>query len=308
MSANFESGFSANRVVPWHGLGEVVADAPTSLDALHLAGLDWDVIQSPVMVNGVEVENYKANVRTSDNSVLGIVSDRYEIVQNKEAFDFTDSLIGGDVHYETAGSLRNGKTIWLLAQLPQTNILGDAVDQYLVFANSHDGKGAVKCFCTPVRVVCQNTLNAALSSAKRCWSFKHMGNLDYKLNEAAATLQFANKYMEELKKEANVLATKKLSDTQIMTVIRTLFPTSADMTERQIKSMEYNKEALLHCFNAPDLANIKNTAWGAVNALSDFVSHTEPLRNTNTFAERRFESVVSGNNIFDTGIELLRAI
>ena len=307
MSANFKSGFMV-RVPAWHGLGEIVKEAPTSLDALHLAGLDWDVVQSPVFVNNREVDNYKANVRSSDNSVLGIVSDRYEIVQNKEAFDFTDSLIGGDVHYETAGSLRNGKTIWLLAQLPSTTILGDDVEQYLCFTNSHDGKGAVKCFCTPIRVVCQNTLNMAMNSAKRSWSFKHMGDLESKLNEARQTLEFADKYMKELQKEAEELATKTISDMQIMTMVKTLFPVSEDMTARQIKSMEYNKEALLSCFKAPDIANFKNTAWGAVNALSDFVSHTEPLRNTNTFAERRFESVVSGNTVFDTGIEMLRAM
>lgn len=309
MPAAVESCFSANRVVPWHGLGTIVENAPTSLDALHLAGLDWDVIQSPVMVNGNEVANYKANVRSSDNSVLGIVSDKYGIVQNKDAFDFTDSLIAsGDVRYETAGSLRDGKTIWLLAKLPEDTILGDAVDKYLVFMNSHDGKGAVRCFCTPVRVVCQNTLNMAISMAKRSWSFKHMGNMERKLEEARETILMANNYISKLKIDADVLACKKLSNTQIDTVVKQLFPESPNMSERQIESIKYNRDSLLRCFEADDLANFKNTAWGAVNALSDFVSHSDPLRTTATFSERRFESVVTGNKLFDAGVEIVRAI
>lgn len=304
---NVETCFSV-REVPWHGLGTIVQDAPTSLDAIKLAGLDWDVFQFPVYVNNDVVENYKANVRSSDGNVLGIVSDRYDIVQNREAFDFTDSLVGGDVHYETAGSLRNGKTIWLLAKLPTTSILGDDVDQYLCFMNSHDGKGAVRVFCTPVRVVCNNTLNMALESANRMWSFKHMGDMVSKLNDAKKTLTMANDYITELESEANKLATSRVSDTQILTIAKTLFPITQDMTVRQIKSAEYNIDAFMKCMNAPDIQNFKNTKWGVVNALSDFVSHTDPIRNTNTFEERRFEQVVSGHPIFDNGIELLRAI
>lgn len=307
MSHEFESGFFV-RQPAWHGLGTIVKTAPTSLDALHLAGLDWDVIQQPVFVNGKELSNYKANVRNSDNSVLGIVSNRYDIIQNKDAFDFTDSLIGGDVRYETAGSLRNGKTVWLLTKLPDTKILGDDIEQYVCFCNSHDGKGAVKVFCTPIRVVCWNTLNAAVSGAKRSWSFKHMGDLNSKLNEARKTLELANDYIVELEKEADVMANTTVSDTQIYTLAKTLFPTSSDMTERQLKSAEYNKNAFLKCIDAPDIKKFKNTEWGVVNALSDFVSHTEPLRNTETFAERRFEQVVSGHPVFDRGIELLKVI
>ena len=304
---NLESMFSV-RAVPWHGLGTIVQDAPTSLDAIKLAELDWSVIQTPVYVDGNIVENYKANVRSSDRSVLGIVSDRYDIVQNREAFDFTDSIIGGDVRYETAGSLRNGKTIWLLAKLPEVSILGDKVDQYLCFMNSHDGKGAVKVFCTPVRVVCNNTLNMALESANRMWSFKHMGDMASKLNEAKKTLTMANDYITELESEANKLATSRVSDTQILTIAKTLFPITQDMTVRQVKSAEYNIDAFMKCMDAPDIQNFKNTKWGVVNGLSDFVSHTEPLRNTNTFAERRFEQVVGGHPIFDTGIELVKAM
>ena len=98
------------REKPWHGLGTRVEEAPTSTDALRMAGLDWSVVQRNIQVcGGAKIKNYKANVRDSDGTVLGVVSDRYKIVQNAEAFEFTDSLIGGEVRYETAGSLNGGR-------------------------------------------------------------------------------------------------------------------------------------------------------------------------------------------------------
>ena len=139
MSANVETMFSV-REKPWHGLGTIVEEAPTSAEALELAGLDWEVKTNPLFLeNGIEVPGYYANVRSSDNSVLGIVTGKYSILQNKDAFDFTDSLIGGDVKYETAGSLNGGKRVWLLAQLPSKKIAGDDVESYVCFTNSHDG-------------------------------------------------------------------------------------------------------------------------------------------------------------------------
>lgn len=145
MSANVESMFYAGREKPWHGLGTQVEEAPTSADALRLAGLDWTVQRKPIQVcGGRKVDNFFANVRSSDGAVLGVVSDRYQVVQNAEAFAFTDALIGGEgqVHYETAGSLMGGRKIWLLAKLPDTEIVGDKTEPYLCFSNTHDGSGA----------------------------------------------------------------------------------------------------------------------------------------------------------------------
>ena len=126
MSANVETMFYV-REKPWHGLGTMVQEAPTSADALRLAGLDWTVEARDMWLNGgyEPIPGYKANVRSSDNKVLGVVSDKYRIVQNADAFAFTDALIGGDVHYETAGSLLDGKKIWLLAKLPDSEICGE---------------------------------------------------------------------------------------------------------------------------------------------------------------------------------------
>ena len=137
MSANVESMFYV-REAPWHGLGKRVEQALNSQEALKQAELDWTVIQSPIQTNAqMEIPGYKANIRATDQRVLGVVTDRYKIVQNHEAFAFTDGLLGEGVKYETAGSLQNGKKVWLLARLPEDLIiLGDNVSLFSVFEQS----------------------------------------------------------------------------------------------------------------------------------------------------------------------------
>jgi len=162
MAANVETMFYV-REAPWHGLGKRVEHALSSDSALQEAGLDWKVTQRSLLTdNLIEIPGFKANIRETDQQLLGIVTDRYSIVQNQEAFGFTDQLLGEGVRYETAGSLQNGKKVWLLARLPDNYmILGDRVSPYMVFSNSHDGSGSIKVAMTPIRVVCQNTLNLA---------------------------------------------------------------------------------------------------------------------------------------------------
>ena len=178
MPANVETMFSV-RETPWHGLGRIIMDAPASREALELAGLDWQVESRNIYSGtGAMIPGYRANVRSTDDAVLGVVSDRYRIVQNEEAFQFTDDLLGEGVTYETAGSLQGGKKVWMLAKLPEKYIIaGDEVTPYLVFFNSHDGSSGVKVAMTPVRVVCQNTLNLALGTAKRIWTARHTENV-----------------------------------------------------------------------------------------------------------------------------------
>lgn len=303
MPANVETMMYV-REKPWHGIGTMVEEAPTSADALHLAGLDWNVISKPVFTDdGIRIPGYVANTRDSDNTVLGIVSDKYKIVQNVEAFQFTDNLVGEDVRYETAGSLRNGKTIFLLAQLPKTSILGDEIAPYLCFTSTHDGTGAVRAIITPIRVVCANTLNLALSTAKRTWTCKHMGRIEDKLQEATETLQLANKYMTELNTAADRLANTKVTDDEIHKLVAEMFPINTEDNARKTANMEKAKQEFMVCYFMPDISQFRNTAYGLVNAVSDFVAHTSPLRSTETFKERNFEKIVNGHPLLDAVVE-----
>ncbi|MDE6319183.1 MAG: DUF932 domain-containing protein, partial [Lachnospiraceae bacterium] len=196
MAANVESMFYV-RETPWHGLGTRVMEAPTSAEALHLAGLDWKVLQEPVYtVKNEHIPGFFVNIRDMDRKVLGVVSDRYKVVQNEEAFAFTDALLGEGVRYETAGSLQNGRKVWILARLPHDYIIsGERINPYLVFSNAHDGTGSIRVAVTPIRVVCNNTLNLALDTAKRSWACVHTGDIRGKISDARETLALAGTYM-----------------------------------------------------------------------------------------------------------------
>ena len=308
MAALVESMFYV-RETPWHGLGVNVEEAADSKNALVLAGLDWEVEKKDVIVPGCSsITDYKATVRTADNTVLGIVSDRYKIVQNEDAFSFVDNIVDGkNTRYETAGSLRNGKTVWMLAKLPTTKILGDDIGQYLCFTNTHDGTGSVKVFMTPVRVVCNNTLNFALSSAKRSWYATHSGNIVGKMHEAQETLFRATEYMKKLDEEANDLVKKKFSDLQIASMINQLFPeVNDDMTERQKENILTAKKKFINCYNMDDLANFKGTGWAFVNAASDYMTH-QSMVNRSTYNESRFSKVLQGGNLLDKAYSMVKS-
>ena len=297
------------RQVPWHGLGRIVEEAPDSKTAIKLAELDWTVEQEQIQLvkNGVIIKDFYANVRSADDSVLGIVSGKYKIVQNYEAFEFTDVLLGEGTKYEAAGSLCNGKKVWLLAKLEDRfKLVGDDTEVYLGFFNSHDGKGSVRAFITPVRVVCWNTLNMALKNASRSWSTIHAGSMQEKLKEAQRTLELTHIYMNKLSETAEILADKKITNNDVTEFTEMLFPIGDDMSDRKKNNIIDIRQELLYRYNkAPDLKKFNGTAWGLVGAVSDLVSHSAPRRNTKTFAENRFDKVVTGHPIFDKATELL---
>ena len=309
MAAAVETMFYT-REKPWHGLGTMVQEAPTSNDALILAGLDWQVIQRPILTDdGIPIPGFKANLRNTDNQVLGVVTNRYKVVQNNNAFAFTDSLLGEGVTYETAGSLQNGRRVWMLAKLPQRYIIsGDEITPYLVFMNSHDGTGAIKAAMTPIRVVCMNTLNLALSTAKRSWSTNHVGDIKGKLEDARHTLLFADLYMTELGKTIDQLNQQKLSDRKVYEYIDALFPLVDNASEQQKKNLFRMKEEMkTRYFDAPDLAHVGKNAYRFVNAVSDFATHAKPLRERANYRENLFARTIDGNAMIDRAFDLVKA-
>ena len=310
MAANVESMFYT-RTKPWHGLGVQVQEAPESKDALRLAGLDWKVYQREVYTDsGIKIEGYRANVRNTDNKVLGVVTERYKIVQNEEAFSFTDALLGKGVRYETAGSLQEGKKVWLLARLPKEYIIsGEQISPYLVFSNSHDGSAAVRVAVTPIRVVCNNTLNLALSTAKRSWAMVHTGNIKGKIHEAQETLFMAENYMSKLGKEFEELKHQKLSERHVKEYIELLLPlekTTSLVTVKNVKKLRDDLRA--RYYDAPDLQDVGgNNAYRFINAVSDFATHNEPLRRTANYKENLFMRTMDGNPMIDRAYQIVKA-
>ena len=309
MAHMIETMFSV-REKPWHGLGTIVMEAPASAEALKLAGLDWEVVQEPVYTDNRElIKGYRANVRSSDRRVLGVVSDRYKVVQNTDAFSFTDELLGKGVKYETAGSLQEGKKVWLLARLPKEYVIaGERISPYLVFSNTHDGSGSVKVAVTPVRVVCNNTLNLALDNAKRSFSMIHTGNIHDKIQEAKDTLFMAENYMDNLGIEFEQLRRVKMTDAQVKEYIELLLPMGEEPTPTQSKNiLKLRRDMEQRYYEAPDLQKVGNNAYRFVNAVSDFATHSRPLRMTANYKENLFARTIDGNPLIDKAYQLVKA-
>jgi len=309
MSADVETMFYV-REKPWHGLGTMVKEAPASIDALVCAGLDWRVEQKNVYTqDGRLIPGYKVNLRNTDSAALGIVSDRYKVVQNEDAFQFTDDLLGEGVRYETAGALQGGRKVWMLARMPHRYIIaGDEIAPYLVVMNSHDGSSGIKVAMTPVRVVCQNTLNLALNSAKRVWTTKHTENVMSRVHEARETLMLAETYMGELGRGIDSLSKIRLPDKKVMEFMQEFFPVSYDIPEAQRKNnLRLLEDMKCRYWDAPDLFGMGRNGYRFVNAVSDFATHAEPIRRTKNYNENLFLRTVEGNPMIDKAYKMVLA-
>lgn len=309
MSANVETMFYV-REKPWHGLGTQVKEAPTSSEALIYAGLNWQVTQEDVYTeNGRKIFGYKVNTRSTDETALGIVSDRYKVVQNENAFRFTDDLLGEGVVYETAGALQGGRKVWMLARMPEKYIIaGDEITPYMVVMNSHDGSSGIKVAMTPIRVVCQNTLNLALNTAKRIWTTKHTENVMSRVYEAKETLSLAGQYMGELGRGIDELSQIKLPDRKVLEFMQEFFPITTDMTDAQRKNnMRLLEDLKSRYWDAPDLAHVGKNGYRFINAVSDFATHAAPIRRTENYRENLFLRTVEGNPLIDKAYKMVLA-
>lgn len=289
---------------PWHGIGTVVEDAPTSDEAIKIAKLDWKIEQVPVMANGVEIPNYFANVRSDTNEALGVVRGRYKVVQNTEAFDFVDGIIENkdvECRYETAGSLFNGRKIFLLVKLPNKELLGDDVENYLFFTNSHDGSSALTAGITNVRVVCNNTLQMALKGAQRTWTCRHTDSIFAKKAQAQEALGLAVTYIDKMQETAWELASKKINEEKFF---RKLFEKNPTNLCEKNKEQAIERMHLIYT-QKEDLQNFRGSAWGMYNAVADFVSNTTPFRNTATYQENKMNQFCNGYAMLTTAQDLL---
>ena len=290
--------FDCNTPV-YNELGQTITGAQDSATAMKLAGLDWDVATRPVQVcGGKKIPNTFANVREDTGDVLGLVTGRYKVVQNKDAFAFTDNLLGNGVRYETAGVIKDGKRVWMLARMEDHNdykLAGDECIPYLLFSNNHDGKGSVSVALTLTRVWCQNTLNLALKNAVRTWTMRHSGDVNGKLEEARKTLELTGRYLANMEQTADELTQIAINPSVVEEMGRFLFPIKETAGGRVNGNAEANRTLLMNIYNSKeDVAPHKGSAWGAYLALTDMASHMREGRKTETSAENRFLSLFDG--------------
>lgn len=187
-------------------------------------------------------------------------------------------------------------------------ISGERISPYLVFSNTHDGSGAVRVAITPIRVVCNNTLNLALNTARRSFSIVHTGDIKGKVQEAKDTLFMAEEYMDKLSVEIENLRAKKITDSEVEKYIEILLPIPDEATDLQEKNISRLRSDLQsRYYDAPDLKSVGNNAYRWINAVSDFATHMPPLRKTANYKENLFAKTIDGNPVIDKAYQLIVA-
>jgi len=283
----------------WHRLGTVVEEAVDSGQALKLSRLDWSVVQMPLVaempkgkkVPGISarigVPGFYANVRSDNEGVLGVVSKIYKPVQNAEAFEFMDKLLksGEIVKYESAGALKDGKVVWMLARLPSEARIADVDQQlsYVLITNRHDGAGAIRIIPTNVRVVCWNTLSWAVNSVQVGFSISHTGDVTRKVTEAREAIGLSIEGFSSYIDMGNRLSGIKIRDAEADNFfVRAVGPQDEEpqrMDRRDDWSPvnRYAFDTVSESYHDGESAafngEFKDTAWAALNAVTGYWDH-----------------------------------
>jgi len=293
----------------WHGCGTVVSEAQTSVDALRIAGLDWDVRLTDlaaIMPDGSHqpIDTHRATMRADTGKALGAVGLRYQPLQNREAFAWMDEVVGEQLAiWNTCGSLRQGKDVWMLAKLPGNLEVcdRDVLDKYVLITNNHAGTGAVRLFPTSVRVVCANTLRLAISEVDSNKSdaglplglklFHTAGSLGRRVQKARELLGVIGKSHDEFATAARSMLAKSLNTQQISDYFGGLVENRSDRNREKVLGQLWNRFAL-----PTNEGGFKSNVWTAYNAASEWADHE--LRVTGKGEkrmERKFRSCLFGS-------------
>jgi phage/plasmid-like protein (TIGR03299 family) len=273
--------FSA-REVPWHRIGTVVPEELHAREAIIQSGLDYEVELAPAFAQ-IPGETAKTTTNAyfpvanidGEYEFIGnatrVVSNKYEVLQNRDAFTFMDNLVDEGLKYETAGSLRNRAWVWMTAKLPGTIAVGgeDLHDVYLLLSNSHDGTKAVRVDVTPVRVVCANTLNMAWGDSRSSWSARHLSTMSGRIDEARQTMDLTFKYLDDWKIQSELLLAEVFTDRQLSNLLDKLIPEGPRASKEQ-------KATIRTLFNAsPTIQGtaVADTRLGALNAVGEYFDH-----------------------------------
>ena len=242
-----DSMFSV-RVTPWHGLGAVLDQPPATIaEAIEASGLGWSVAKEPIAIDRgetpaadwsaarcEEIPGFYATVRQDTREVLGIVGERYRIVQNHEAFAFVDQLLGSSINFETAGACTVARRVWVLATLPDhVEVGGDAVRPYVLLMNSHDGSTAVIAATTPSAWSARTRSIGVCSDARQKFSIRHTEAVTQRVHEARRVLDLSVNYYKQFKSYGDELASERCTERQLRSVLEKLYPNGTKRLDEQ---------------------------------------------------------------------------
>lgn len=279
---------NVNRTATWSHIGTGVGDCNNNLEEiLRTANLDYTVESRPVTISGIDGFNdrFHAVVRNSDNHVYNVAKKSYTICQNADAFSIVREL-GDDVHIVRAGETESGM-IYMIGELPELNILQDKFKPHLIIQNSHTADFALKTAIVPLRVVCQNQYSIAFREAKNTQTIRHTSSINSAIMEANAAIKSAYEYLNVFENQAEKMAMKKVN---INTIMNALFEIPPQASSRTADRIEQNRAEFLNMYNSADNANFKGTAWGVLNAATDFETHKPTSRSSD---ENKFVTTVA---------------
>jgi phage/plasmid-like protein (TIGR03299 family) len=282
-----------SRTATWTKVGHSVEDCRDLREVLRDSGLDYGVVKEPVYIHpddetSIMVPDRYVTCREDDGHIYDIVSDKYEIIQNEDAFDFVNYM-GDEVTFERAGETAGGM-VFIIGSLPSVDILGDKFTPYVIFRNGFSGKITTSAAICPLRIVCQNQFNFAFKDTQNAISIRHVSNAEIKMQEARETLRMSADYMQKVNMIAEGYAGTKLTEFQVRQVLEALFPLdkSEDMNPFQRKSLMDAKTAFVKAYETDDNYNFRGSAWGMINAYTDFITHKDPAGNKETRFEGKF--------------------
>lgn len=280
------------RTSTWETVG-TTAHTSNFRELLKEADLDYNTVMEDLYVehdsNKILVPNKKVVLREDNQEILGIVSDRYQLCQNRDALDFVEYLDG--VTLTKAGGV--GGMVWMIGKLPEVNVLGDNITPHLIFQNSHDGSCSIKTTICMLRIVCQNQFVAAFNESPATISIRHQGDLDEKLLVARETMQGVYNYVKTYDQVANTLATQKVTPKRFNDLVEGFFAIPEEASDRTKNFILDRREKFFEAYNADDNQNFKGTKWGLVNAYSDLITHEEYARKVSNWEVNRFLNSLS---------------
>ena len=288
---------------PWHGLGTKLDEPATATEAIDAAGLNYHVDLRPIETDdGIPIPQRKAVIRRDSNTVLGVVGNSYQPVQNHECFSFLDAVVeDGQLRYHTAGALGKGEKVWMLAKLPgeiRIKESEDVTEKFLLLSNSHDGSSALRVYFTPIRVVCANTLGMAERRSRgQGVSIIHKGELKTKVAEAQEILGIAKRFYDDLGERLNRLAWHYPTRGQLETYFSMLYPDRPEQKNRRAENVRKELFRLFEQGRGQNIPETKLTTWAAFNAVTEFVDHHRSTRGRTPEerASRRLESAWFGS-------------
>lgn len=273
---------------PWHRLGTYLGEnAVTSEEAIVAAGMDWEVSIQDISCDDSVIPDFKAIVREDTNEVLGIRKNKYTPYQNKDAFKVLDPFISlNQVVWHTAGVLGKGERIWVLAKLPgQIEVTkNDIIDKYFLLTNSHDGSTGIKLMFTPIRVVCQNTLQMALVGGESSiMNVRHTKNHEIKIKQALKIMGLVEQISKDFETDAKKMYEFKMSDADIDNYLAEV---SNIVGEAKEKTKLYADKSYIRYKNyieggiGTDIDGVKGSLWGCYNAITESIDHsTRKIKN-----------------------------